>query len=111
MTAFYRRLARIAIAWGVLLALMSVSLASAYVPLGAGNLAVGLSIAAAKSLIVLCVFMGLLRASALPRIVAAIGFFMLALLFALAGVDYATRNVEPAPMQQPQQLHRGGDSR
>ena len=101
---------RIVIAWAALLALMLTSLASAYLPLGPWNLAVGVAIATTKSLIVFVVFMGLGRAGAMLRIVGVIGFFMLSLLFALGGLDYATRAVEPAAMQQPQQVHPGGSS-
>jgi cytochrome c oxidase subunit 4 len=101
---------RIVIAWAALLALMFTSLASAYVPLGPWNLAAGLAIAATKSLIVFVLFMGLGRAGALLRIVGVIGFFMLSLLFVLGGVDYATRAVDPAVMQPPQQVHQGGSS-
>jgi caa(3)-type oxidase subunit IV len=95
-------------AWLALIALMLTSLASAYVPMGPWNLVAGLAIATVKSLVVLTVFMGLLRGPALLRIAAAIGFAMLALLVSLAGIDYATRIVQPAPIQQPQQLHRPG---
>jgi cytochrome c oxidase subunit 4 len=101
---------KIVIAWVVLLGLMSTSLASAYVPLGPWNLVVGVAIATLKSLVVLALFMKLARAAPLLRIVAGIGFFMLALLFGLSGVDYATRAQEPAPLQQPHQVHQG-DSR
>lgn len=102
---------RVLFAWAALVALMLTSLASAYVPLGRWNLVAGLVIAGIKSLIVLAVFMGLRRAPALLRMAAAIGFAMLALLFALSGVDYATRIVQPAAVQQPQQLHHQGGSR
>ena len=99
---------KIFIAWIALLALMGTSLASAYIPLGPWNLVAGLAIATAKSLIVLTLFMGLIRAAPLLRIVAGIGFFMLALLFGLSGVDYGTRAAPPAVMQQPHQVHQGG---
>ena len=114
MTPLRRRAVHIAIAWVALLVLMLTSLASAYLPLGAGNLAAGLTIATVKSCIVLAVFMGLARSPGLLRVAAAIGFAMLALLFSLSGLDYATRVTEPAPIQQPQQLHRtqqGGPSK
>jgi cytochrome c oxidase subunit 4 len=101
---------KIAVAWVALLALMLTSLASAYVPLGPWNLVVGVSIAAIKSLIVLFVFMGHSRAPAVIRLCAVVGFATLALLFALSGVDYATRPSHPAPMQQPQQLASKGVS-
>ena len=102
---------RVLMAWLALVALMLTSLASAYVPLGPWNLVVGLVIALIKSLTVLSLFMGLLRAPALLRIAAAIGFAMLALLFSLSSVDYATRVMQPAAVQQPQQLHRPGGAR
>ena len=96
---------KIAIAWALLVALMLASLASAYVPLGPWNLVVGVVIATMKALIVLFVFMKLARAPAVLRMCAAIGFATLALLFALSGVDYATREMHAAPMQQPKQVH------
>jgi cytochrome c oxidase subunit 4 len=95
---------RIIIAWAALLALMLTSLASAYVPLGPWNLVAGVGIAAVKASIVLFVFMGLSRAPAVLRLCAALGFATLALLFALSGVDYATRTTHTASVQQPQQL-------
>ncbi|HTH80573.1 MAG TPA: cytochrome C oxidase subunit IV family protein [Ramlibacter sp.] len=102
---------RVLVAWVALIVLMLTSLASSYLPLGPWNLVAGLVIAAIKSLIVLAIFMGLRRAPALLRIAAAIGFAMLALLFSLSGVDYATRADQRAPMQQPRQLHEQGGER
>jgi len=104
MSPLRRRAWRLVLTWLALIALMLTSLGSAYVPLGTGNLVAGVAIAAVKSLLVLCVFMGLVRATARTRIVAAIGFATLGLLVALSGVDFATRVHEPAAFQQPQQL-------
>jgi hypothetical protein len=53
---------------------------------------------------VLLLFMGLVRAPALLRVAAAMGFATLCILFALAGIDYATRVHPRAPTQQPQQI-------
>lgn len=99
-----RRALRLLLAWAALIGLMLASLGSAYLPLGPWNLVAGIAIAAVKSLLVLAVFMGLLRAPAVLRLVAAIGFCMLGLLFVLSGVDYATRTTEPVSMQVPRQL-------
>jgi len=99
-----RRGLRLGAAWLALLALMLTSLGSAYLPLGPWNLVAGLAIATLKSAIVLWLFMGLVRAPTTLRIVAGLGFATLALLFALSGLDYATRDTRPAPMQQPRQL-------
>lgn len=101
---FARSLRRLALAWLALIALMLLSLASAYVPLGAWNLAIGLGIAALKAAIVLWCFMRLAEGSVLLRLVAASGAFALALLVGLGGLDEATRATEPAPLQQPRQL-------
>jgi cytochrome c oxidase subunit IV len=102
---FRRRARHVLVAWLALIALMLTSLGSAYLRLGPWNPVAGLVIAAIKSSIVLWLFMGLVRAGALLRIVAAAGVAMLALLFGLSGVDYATRVRDPAAMQPPQQLH------
>jgi cytochrome c oxidase subunit 4 len=100
-----RALWRLALAWAALLALMLTSLGSAYVPLGAwGNLAVGLVIAALKAGLVAVVFMRLRRAAAATRIAAGVALATLAALVALGFLDYATRRVERAPWQLPQQL-------
>jgi cytochrome c oxidase subunit IV len=99
---FRRRARHVLVAWLALIALMLTSLGSAYLRLGPWNPVAGLVIAAIKSSIVMWLFMGLVRAGALLRIVAAAGVAMLALLFGLSGVDYATRVRDPAVMQPPQ---------
>ncbi|HKB53035.1 MAG TPA: Caa(3)-type oxidase subunit IV [Ramlibacter sp.] len=101
---FRRRRRRIAIAWIALLALMLTSLGSAYLSLGIGNVIAGLVIATIKSSIVVIVFMGLGRSSAMVRIAAAAALSMWFVLAGLSGVDYATRPHEPARYQSPRQL-------
>ncbi len=103
---FSRQLRRLALAWAALIVLMLASLASAYIPLGAGNVIAGVAIAIVKSAIVAVLFMRLVDASAMIRIVAviAVGFWLL--LAGLSGVDYATRPREPAPFQLPAQVHQ-----
>ena len=94
-------------AWIALIALMLASLASSYVPLGVGNGLVGAGIAAVKSAIVVALFMGLVRARALVRIIAATALGTLCILLALGGLDAATRPEQPAAVQQPGQLGGG----
>jgi cytochrome c oxidase subunit IV len=101
---FKRRTRRIAIAWVALLALMLASLGSAYLSLGVGNLIAGLVIATIKSAIVVVLFMGLARSSAMVRIAAATAVATWFVLAALSGVDFATRPDEPAAYQSPAQL-------
>jgi cytochrome c oxidase subunit 4 len=81
-----------AIAWLVLLGLFAVSLGSAYVPLGAGNVTVNLLIAAAMLAVLATFLMDLQRANSLTRIVAAAGFFWIVLMFALIFSDYLSRH-------------------
>jgi cytochrome c oxidase subunit IV len=101
---FNRHARRLLLAWVALLALMFTSLGSAYLSLGIGNAIAGLVIAILKSAIVVALFMGLARASAMVRIVAATAFCTWLLLIALSGVDYATRARAPAIYQAPQQV-------
>jgi cytochrome c oxidase subunit IV len=81
-----------AAAWLVLLALFAVSLGSAYVPLGAGNVTVNLLVAAIMIGVLVTVLMDLRRANSLTRIVAAAGLFWIALMFALTFTDYLSRH-------------------
>ena len=101
---FARRMRRLVGAWLALIALMLASLGSAYLALGVFKPIAGIAIATLKSAIVLGLFMQLAKASGMVRIVAAAGLFTWALLIALSGVDYATRQVETAAMQTPQQV-------
>lgn len=80
-----------ALAWAVLVALFAVSLASAYVPLGAGNLVLNLSIAAVMAIGLAVFLMDLRNSQVLVRIVAIAGLFWLILMFALTFSDYLSR--------------------
>ena len=102
--SFRRAVRLLASAWLALLALMAASLGSAYLPLGAGNVVAGLVIAAVKTGIVAWWFMELRRAAAMTRVAIGAGVGTLVLLVALGFVDYATRVVEPARWQAPQQV-------
>jgi cytochrome c oxidase subunit 4 len=101
---WHRAVRRLGAAWLGLLLLLAASLGSAYIPLGIGNFVAGIAIAAIKTGIVVVVFMQLPGALPATRIAAAMGVAVLLVLAALSGVDYATRRVEPAAWQSPQQL-------
>jgi cytochrome c oxidase subunit 4 len=85
-----------------LLALLALTAGSALLELGWWNSVLNLLIALGKGLLVALVFMRLRKAHALVRIAAVTGLTTLAVLFALAGSDYATRTRAPAPWQVPQ---------
>jgi cytochrome c oxidase subunit 4 len=77
--------------WLALLALLGISLGSAYLRLGLGNAAANYGIATLKALLVAIVFMHLRSAGALIRLVAGAGLFWLVVFFALTFSDVLTR--------------------
>jgi cytochrome c oxidase subunit 4 len=79
------------LAWAALCLLLAITVAAAYVPLGAGNLLVSLTIAAAKAAVIAIAFMELARANSLQRLAAFAGLFWLLFLFVLMFADYLTR--------------------
>jgi cytochrome c oxidase subunit 4 len=95
------RMRPLILTWLALMALLAITAAVAWVPLGWVNTAISLGIALAKALLVALVFMRLRRAQGLLRLTALAGVVTLCLLFALGGADYATREAAPAPWQQP----------
>jgi cytochrome c oxidase subunit IV len=87
--------------WAALIALLALSCASAFVPLGWFNGALNMVIALSKAALVAMFFMHLRSASMLFRLCAASALFALALLFGLSGSDYATRIIRPAAWAPP----------
>ncbi len=87
--------------WVGLIALLALTLGSAFIPMGLFNGVVNLAIAALKALVVAVFFMHLRHASGLLRLAAVIGLFMLGLLVVLSSADYATRHIAPAPWSAP----------
>jgi cytochrome c oxidase subunit 4 len=81
--------------WLALMALLLTTFGFAYVPLGAGNLAVALTIATAKGGLVAAVFMKLAGRPSLRWVFAGAGLFWLSFLFGLSMTDYTTRTGWP----------------
>ena len=77
--------------WVALLALLTLTVIAAYLPLGPVKLAVSLAIAGAKALLIAIFFMRLNKSSSLVRLTACAGFLWLIFMFMLAGTDYFTR--------------------
>lgn len=80
------------LAWVALLLLGAVSLGSAYVPLGVGNVTVNLFLAAVMTIVLAVFLMDLQNAKILIRIVAITGLFWTVFMFALTFSDYLSRN-------------------
>ena len=77
--------------WVSLLLLLAINLGSAYIPLGSGNLALNIFIAAVMAVILIVFLMDLRSSQVLIRIVAIAGLFWMALMFSLTFSDYLTR--------------------
>lgn len=77
--------------WLVLILLFAASLGSAYFPLGLGNVAANLGIAAVMIVLLVTFLMDLRSAQTIVRIVAAAGLFWLILMFSLTFNDYLSR--------------------
>jgi cytochrome c oxidase subunit IV len=80
-----------ALVWLELLVLFGANFASAYLPLGTGNIAINLLIAAIMIVMLVTFLMDLKGAKALIRVVAAAGLLWLTLMFSLTFNDYLSR--------------------
>jgi cytochrome c oxidase subunit IV len=83
--------------WLALMALLALTTASSYIPMGAWNSVANMGISCAKALLIALFFMHLRGAGALLRIAAITGLVWLALLFGLSWSDFGTRSISPAP--------------
>lgn len=81
-----------ALVWLALVVLFAVSLGTAYLPLGDGNIAVNLAIAAVMVVCLVTFLMDLQSAQAIVRIVAGAGLFWLIFMFTLTFNDYLSRH-------------------
>lgn len=77
--------------WCVLLILLALTVGSAYIPLGTFNIAINLSVAAMKAVLIGLFFMKLNRSGPLLRLTSVAGLFWLALMFILTSSDYLSR--------------------
>ena len=77
--------------WLVLLALLAVTVASAYLPLGWANTALNLAIAVTQAALVMLFSMHPRSAHPLLKVIATIGFFGIGILIVLSLLDVMTR--------------------
>jgi cytochrome c oxidase subunit 4 len=85
--------ARLILTWILLLLLLALTLGSSYIPLSGLNGVVNLVIGAAKTVLVLMVFMHLRGAAPILKVIAAAGFVWLLILLGLGLADFAVRGV------------------
>jgi len=79
-------------AWLALLVLFAASLGSAYLPLGAGSVALNLAIAAVMLAVLTTFLMDLRNSAVITRIVAAAGLLWMIIMFSLTFADYLSRS-------------------
>ncbi len=85
------------VTWGALLALLALTVASAYVPLGWFNTVLNIAIAIGKAGLVMGIFMQLIRAERLIRLFALATFCWIVVLIALTLTDTLTQPGGPLP--------------
>lgn len=78
-------------AWLALLALLALTVTLAYLPLGAGNAIVALTIGTIKAGLVAAIFMELRHRGGLTLVFAGAGLFWLGILLWLGSMDFLTR--------------------
>jgi cytochrome c oxidase subunit IV len=79
-------------AWLALIILFAATLGSAYLPLGTGNVAINLGIAAVMIAVLGAFLMDLRNSTALIRIIAAAGGLWIIIMFSLTFADYLSRS-------------------
>jgi cytochrome c oxidase subunit 4 len=79
------------LSWLALLACLALTVGLAYVPIGAFNTAIALTIALIKATLVAAIFMELREHRALVIAFAGAGFYWLAIMFWLVFADFLTR--------------------
>ncbi len=77
--------------WAALMVLLAVTVASAYMPLGAAHTPVNLAISVTQASLVMLFSMHLSSAHPLMRVIAIIGFFGIAIMITLSLFDVLTR--------------------
>jgi len=83
------------IGWAVLLLLLGISVASAYLPIGIFHPIVNFGVALTQTALLFLIFMKLRGRPSLKWVFASAGFFWLLFLFGLTAVDYFTRTGLP----------------
>ena len=74
-----------------LMTLLAITVASTFVPLGAGNSLVNLAVAVAKAALVGAVFMHLRRSGMLVSLAVVVLLFWIAMMYGMTLNDYLTR--------------------
>ena len=83
--------------FGALMVLTGITVAAAFVNLGSFNFPVAIAIAITKATLVILFFMHVKYSSRLTKMVVAMSFFFLAILFTLTLTDYLSRGWYTSP--------------
>jgi cytochrome c oxidase subunit 4 len=83
--------------FGALMVLTFLTIAAAFTPLGPFNFPVAIGIAILKGTLVILFFMHVKDSSRLTKMIVAMSFFFLMILFGLTMTDYLSRGWYPSP--------------
>ena len=82
---------KLVLVWAALAALLTLTVALSFAPMGVWRLPASLAIAGAKAGLIVWVFMELRREGGITRLAALVGLLFLALLIGLPAIDEAIR--------------------
>jgi cytochrome c oxidase subunit IV len=88
--------------FGALMVFTAITVAVAFINLGAFNFPVAISIAVIKATIVILFFMHVKESSRLTKLIIGAGFFFLLVLFTLTMTDYLSRGWSTSPASPAQ---------
>jgi len=86
---------RLVFTWAALLVLLSLTIASSFLPIGEWRQVINFAIAIAKAALILWIFMKMCEETALVRLAAIIAAVLLLVLGGLLAADYGLRSPSP----------------
>jgi cytochrome c oxidase subunit 4 len=89
------RIGRLVLTWVALLVLLTLTIASSFLPIGEWRQLINLAIAAAKAALILWIFMKMREETALVRLAAITSAVLLLVLGGMLAADYELRSPSP----------------
>lgn len=89
------RVGSLVVTWAALLVLLSLTIASSFLPIGEWRQVINFAIAIAKAALILWIFMKMHEETALVRLAAIIAAVLLLVLGGLLAADYGLRSPSP----------------
>jgi cytochrome c oxidase subunit 4 len=89
------RVGRLVFTWAALLMLLSLTIASSFLPIGEWRQVINFAIAIAKAALILWIFMQMREEAALVRLAVVVAAVLLLVLGSLLAADYGLRSPSP----------------